>query len=159
MELPTAFASHEEKVPTLERQTSSAPLEPKEVPTPPRTVPLPPELPSPLPTASAASPPPPPHASQDALVANVTCVSPAAPPAPNCDDHNSYHPTLAELQAHREQVRMIGIMLGNWRETARTCGLKESRVLNWVVRYGWKLPARYRTAPKNALVWSPVVKS
>jgi hypothetical protein len=144
MELPTAFASHEEEVPTLEPQTSSDPLKPKEVPTAPKSIPL---------------PPPPQGASKDALAANVTSVSPPAPPPQKRDDHHSYRITLAEMRAHREQVHMIGIMLGNWRETARTCGLKESRVLNWVVRYGWKLPARYRTAPKNAHVWSPEVKS
>jgi hypothetical protein len=158
-ELPTAFASPEEEVPTLERQTSFAALKPKEVPAPSRPTPLPPPLSFPLHTASAASPPPPPHASKDALVANVTNVSPPAPRPGKRSDHHSYRVTLAEIRAHREQVRMIGIMLGNWRETARTCGLKESRVLNWVVRYGWKLPARYRTAPPNALVWSPVVKN
>jgi hypothetical protein len=47
--------------------------------------------------------------------------------------------TKAEIVAQREQVRMLGIALGNWREAARQCGLSEGRVLNWVVRYGWKL--------------------
>jgi hypothetical protein len=50
--------------------------------------------------------------------------------------------TKAEIVAQREQVRMLGIALGNWREAARQCGLSEGRVLNWVVRYGWKLPKR-----------------
>jgi len=121
-----------------------------------------------LPTASTASPLPPRlDGRKKAIVPThvpivqtpVASVSPPTPPAPKCNDQDSYRLTLAEIREHREQVRMIGIMLGNWRETARTCGLKESRVLNWVVRYGWKLPARYRTAPKNALVWSPVVNA
>ena len=42
--------------------------------------------------------------------------------------------TKAEIVAQREQVRMLGIALGNWREAARQCGLSEGRVLNWVVR-------------------------
>ena len=50
--------------------------------------------------------------------------------------------TKAEIVAQRERVRMLGIALGNWREAARQCGLSEGRVLNWVVRYGWKLPRR-----------------
>jgi hypothetical protein len=50
--------------------------------------------------------------------------------------------TKAEVVAEREQVRMLGIALGNWREAARQCGLSEGRVLNWVVRYGWKFPKR-----------------
>ena len=44
--------------------------------------------------------------------------------------------TKAEIVAQREQVRTLGIALGNWREAARQCGLSEGRVLNWVVRYG-----------------------
>ena len=40
--------------------------------------------------------------------------------------------TKAEIVAQREQVRMLGIALGNWREAARQCGLSEGRVLNWV---------------------------
>ena len=42
--------------------------------------------------------------------------------------------TKAEIVAQREQVRMLGIALGNRREAARQCGLSEGRVLNWVVR-------------------------
>src|SRR5262245_33907381 len=51
---------------------------------------------------------------------------------------------------------MLGIALGNWREAARQCGLSEGRVLNWVVRYGWKLPKRIE-APHPREVLSPVV--
>src|SRR5215831_12048235 len=64
--------------------------------------------------------------------------------------------TKAEIIAQREQVRMLGIALGNWREAARQCGLSEGRVLNWVVRYGWKLPKRIE-APHPREVLSPVV--
>ena len=64
--------------------------------------------------------------------------------------------TKAEIVAQREQVRMFGIILGNWREAARQCGLSEGRVLNWVVRYGWKLPKRIE-APHPREVLSPVV--
>jgi hypothetical protein len=64
--------------------------------------------------------------------------------------------TKAEIVAQREQVRMLGIALGNWREAARQCGLSEGRVLNWVVRYGWKLPKRI-AAPHPREVLSPVV--
>jgi len=64
--------------------------------------------------------------------------------------------TKAEIVAQREQVRMLGIILGNWREAARQCGLSEGRVLNWVVRYGWKLPERIQ-APHPREVLSPVV--
>ena len=64
--------------------------------------------------------------------------------------------TKAEIVAQREQVRMVGIALGNWREAARECGLSEGRVLNWVVRYGWKLPKRIR-APHPREMLSPVV--
>src|SRR5215831_9018911 len=73
--------------------------------------------------------------------------------------HNQQHPrpqTKAEVIAQREQVRMLGIALGNWREAARQCGLSEGRVLNWVVRYGWKLPKRIE-APHPREVLSPVV--
>src|SRR5262249_2889882 len=66
--------------------------------------------------------------------------------------------TKAEILAQREQVRMLGIALGNWREAARQCGLSEGRVLNWVVRYGWKLPKRIQ-APHPREVLSPVVGS
>ena len=38
--------------------------------------------------------------------------------------------TKAEIVAQREQVRMLGIALGNWLEAARQCGLSEGRVLN-----------------------------
>jgi hypothetical protein len=48
----------------------------------------------------------------------------------------------AELRALREQVRMLGISLGSWREAARQCGLKEDRVLQWAHRYSWTLPDR-----------------
>src|SRR5262245_60763994 len=64
--------------------------------------------------------------------------------------------TKAEIIAQREQVRMLPISLGNWREAARQCGLSEGRVLNWVVRYGWKLPKRIE-APHPREVLSPVV--
>ena len=64
--------------------------------------------------------------------------------------------TKAEIVAQREQVRMLGIALGNWREAARQCGLSEGRVLNWVVRYGWKLPKRIQ-APHPREMLSPVV--
>jgi len=64
--------------------------------------------------------------------------------------------TKAEIVAQREQVRMLGIALGNWREAARQCGLSEGRVLNWVVRYGWELPKRIQ-APHPREVLSPVV--
>ena len=64
--------------------------------------------------------------------------------------------TKAEIVAQREQVRMLGIALGNWREAARQCGLSEGRVLNWVVRYGWKLPKRIE-APHPREMLSPVV--
>ena len=51
---------------------------------------------------------------------------------------------------------MLGIALGNWREAARQCGLSEGRVLNWVVRYKWKLPKRIE-APHPRELLSPVV--
>ena len=51
---------------------------------------------------------------------------------------------------------MLGIALGNWREAGRQCGLSEGRLLNWVVRYGWKLPKRIQ-APHPREVLSPVV--
>jgi hypothetical protein len=75
------------------------------------------------------------------------------------NDQNQQPPrpqTKAEIVAQREQVRMLGITLGNWRETARQCGLSEGRVLNWVVRYNWKLPKRIE-APHPREVLSPVV--
>ena len=53
------------------------------------------------------------------------------------DRQNQQQPrrqTKSEIVAQREQVRMLGIALGNWREAARQCGLSEGRVLNWVVR-------------------------
>jgi hypothetical protein len=64
--------------------------------------------------------------------------------------------TEAQIVAQREQVRMLAIALGNWREAARQCGLSEGRVLNWVVRYGWKLPKRIQ-APHPREMLSPVV--
>ena len=64
--------------------------------------------------------------------------------------------TKAEIVAQREQVRMLAIALGNWREAARQCGLSEGRVLNWVVRFGWKLPKRIE-APHPREMLSPVV--
>src|SRR5215475_4691099 len=72
--------------------------------------------------------------------------------------HNRQQPrqTKAEIVAQREQVRIFGIALGNWREAARQCGLSEGRVLNWVVRYGWKFPKRIE-APHPREVLSPVV--
>jgi hypothetical protein len=51
---------------------------------------------------------------------------------------------------------MLGIALGNGREAAHQCGLSEGRVLNWMVRYGWKLPKRIQ-APHPREVLSPVV--
>ena len=62
--------------------------------------------------------------------------------------------TKAEVVAQREQVRMLGIALGNWREAARQCGLSEGRVLNWVSRYGWE---KRIEAPHPREVLSPVV--
>src|SRR5262245_51144957 len=44
--------------------------------------------------------------------------------------------TKGEIVAQREQVRMLGIALGNWREAARQCGLSEGRVLNWCATAG-----------------------
>jgi hypothetical protein len=64
--------------------------------------------------------------------------------------------TKAEVVAQREQVRVLGIALGNWREAARQCGLSEGRVLNWVGRYGWKRPKRI-DAPHPREMLSPVV--
>ena len=64
--------------------------------------------------------------------------------------------TKAEIVAQREQVRMLAIALGNWREAARQCGLSEGRVLDWVVRYGWRLLKRIE-APHPREVLSPVV--
>src|SRR5215470_19791032 len=72
------------------------------------------------------------------------------------NQHQPRPQTKAEIVAQREQVRMLGIALGNWREAARQCGLSEGRVLNWVVRYGWKLPKRIQ-APHPREVLSPVV--
>src|SRR6516164_4013760 len=75
------------------------------------------------------------------------------------DSQNQQQPrpqTKAEIVAQREQVRMLAIALGNWREAARQCGLSEGRVLNWVVRYGWKLPKRIE-APHPRELLSPVV--
>ena len=75
----------------------------------------------------------------------------------NGQNHQPLRPqTKAEIVAQREQVRMLGIALGNWREAARQCGLSEGRVLNWVVRYNWKLPKRIE-APHPREVLSPVV--
>ena len=51
---------------------------------------------------------------------------------------------------------MLGIAIGNWREAAHQCSLSEGRVLNWVVRYGWKLPKRIE-APHPREVLSLVV--
>ena len=72
------------------------------------------------------------------------------------NQQQSRRQTKAEIVAQREQVRMLGIALGNWREAARQCGLSEGRVLNWVVRYGWKLP-KCIEAPHPREVLSPVV--
>src|SRR5215475_4710118 len=44
--------------------------------------------------------------------------------------------TKGEIVAQREQVRMLGIALGNWREAARQCGLSKGRVLNWCATAG-----------------------
>jgi hypothetical protein len=41
----------------------------------------------------------------------------------------------------REAVRVLAIELGA-RESARRLGIKESTVLSWARRYGWKLPKR-----------------
>ena len=44
----------------------------------------------------------------------------------NGQNHQPLRPqTKAEIVAQREQVRMLGIALGNWREAARQCGLSE----------------------------------
>src|SRR5262245_57500397 len=75
---------------------------------------------------------------------------------PNNCQQQQVRQTKAEIIAQREQVRMLGITLGNWREAARRCGLSEGRVLNWVVRYDWKLPKRVQ-APHPREVLSPVV--
>ena len=77
---------------------------------------------------------------------------------PNNGQNQQQRPpqTKAQVVAQREQVRMLGIALGNWREAARQCGLFEGRVLNWVVRYGWKLPKRIQ-APHPREMLSPVV--
>ena len=72
------------------------------------------------------------------------------------NQHHRPPRTKAEVVAQREQVRMLGIALGNWRDAARRCGLSEGRVLNWVVRYGWKLPKRIE-APHPREMLSPVV--
>src|SRR5215470_15274204 len=72
------------------------------------------------------------------------------------NQHQPRPQTKAEIVAQREQVRMLAIALGNWREAARQCGLSEGRVLNWVVRYGWKLPKRIE-APHPREMLSPVV--
>jgi hypothetical protein len=88
---------------------------------------------------------------------DVTCVR-----LNRIENNNGQNPqqlrpqTKAEIVAQREQVRMLGIALGNWREAARQCCLSEGRVLNWVVRYGWKLPKRIE-APHPREVLSPVV--
>jgi hypothetical protein len=67
--------------------------------------------------------------------------------------------TKAEIVAQREQVRMLGIALGNWREAARQCGLSERRVLNWVVRYGWKLAKHIEAPHPREMLWPVVVLS
>jgi hypothetical protein len=72
------------------------------------------------------------------------------------NQHQPPRQTKAEVVAQREQVRVLGIALGNWREAARQCGLSEGRVLNWVVRYGWKRPKRIE-APHPREMLSPVV--
>jgi hypothetical protein len=72
------------------------------------------------------------------------------------NQHRLRRQTKAEVVAQREQVRILGIALGNWREAARQCGLSEGRVLNWLVRYGWKLP-KHIQAPHPREVLSPVV--
>ena len=41
-----------------------------------------------------------------------------------------------KMREYREQMRMLALDIGI-RPAARACGLKESRVLNWAVRYGW----------------------
>lgn len=64
--------------------------------------------------------------------------------------------TKDAIKEQREQVRMLGLALGNWREAARQCGLSEGRVLNWVVRYNWKLPKRMKAPSKNEMLSSVV---
>jgi Putative ATPase subunit of terminase (gpP-like) len=50
----------------------------------------------------------------------------------------------------REAVRVLAIAVGG-REAARELGIKESTVLSWAKRYGWKLPKRKGGATiKNA---------
>jgi hypothetical protein len=71
-----------------------------------------------------------------------------APPQRN---GNSASMTKAELFALREQVHMLGISLGNWREAARRSGLKEDRVLQWVHRYGWTIPERSLAVHHSAI--------
>src|SRR5215471_9895899 len=72
------------------------------------------------------------------------------------NQHQPRPQTKAEIIDQREQVRMLGIAIGNWREAARQCGLSEGRVLNWVVRYGWKFPKRIQAAHPREML-SPVV--
>jgi hypothetical protein len=105
--------------------------------------------------SQAPSPPSPnagdfsgPHTKRVALTRNMT--TPAPDKLLATKQCNGYV-TRAELKAVREQVRLVGIANGNWRETARMFGLSEGRVLNWVVRYGWKIPYRISAAPKHAL--------
>lgn len=49
--------------------------------------------------------------------------------------------TQTKPAADREAVRVLAIELGA-REAARRLGIKESTVLSWARRYGWKLPKR-----------------
>ena len=41
-----------------------------------------------------------------------------------------------KMREYRQQMRMLALDIGI-HPAARACGLKESRVLNWAVRYGW----------------------
>jgi uncharacterized protein YjcR len=52
--------------------------------------------------------------------------------------------------ADREAVRVLAIELGA-REAARRLGIKESTVLSWARRYGWKLPKRKPGAISRAI--------
>jgi hypothetical protein len=56
-----------------------------------------------------------------------------------------------KMREYREQMRMLALDIGI-RPAARACGLKESRVLNWAVRYGWNKKHRC------SLCGQPVVK-
>ena len=68
------------------------------------------------------------------------------------DGHNQQQPrpqTKAEIIAQREQVRMLGIALGNWREAARQCGLSEGRVLKLGGALRMETPKTHRGASSS----------